>query len=143
MDIAQKKASKKRKIIVIIACLVVVALAIGGYMLNSFLTYKKNVAAIQIRNADLSAVKDGEYFGESDTGMVGAKVKVVVKDHLITEIELIEHKNGRGEPAEVLPDKMIAEQRIDVDAVSGATSSSNVIRDAVYNALTGADAGGR
>ena len=55
----------------------------------------------------------------------------------MTDIELIEHVNEKGAAAEVLPDRMLEEQRVDVDAVSGATSSSNVIRDAVYNALTG------
>jgi len=58
-----------------------------------------------------------------------------VKNHRITEIELLEHKNGRGAAAESLPDEIIREQRIDVDAVSGATSSSKVIQEAIYKAL--------
>lgn len=56
---------------------------------------------------------------------------------MITELELIEHYNDRGESANVLPQRMLDEQRIDVDGVSGATSSSKAIQEAVYNALTG------
>lgn len=39
--------------------------------------------------------------------------------------------------AETIIDKIIDEQKIDVDAVSGATNSSTVIKKAVENALKG------
>ena len=45
--------------------------------------------------------------------------------------------NGRGKPAEIVADRIIQEQRIDVDAVSGATNSSVVIKKAVENAFKG------
>ena len=53
------------------------------------------------------------------------------------EVELLEHYNGRGEAANVMPSRMLEEQRIDVDTVFGATSSCKVIQQAVYNALAG------
>lgn len=135
MDSAKKKMPGKKKAIIAVACVLVVGLAIGIYALNSLSKYKKTIEAIEVRNVDLTAIEDGEYFGDSDAGMVSAKVKVVVKDHAITEIELIEHKNGRGAEAEKLPDEVIRQQRIDVDMVSGATSSSKVILDAIHDAL--------
>ncbi len=52
-------------------------------------------------------------------------------------IDILEHKNGRGKPAEIVVDRMVEEQKIDVDAVSGATNSSIVIKKSVENALTG------
>ena len=55
----------------------------------------------------------------------------------ILELELIEHYNDRSAAANDLPNRILKEQRIDVDAVSGATSSSKVIQEAVFNALTG------
>ena len=39
---------------------------------------------------------------------------------------------------EAIPGEIVAQQRIGVDAVSGATDSSTVIQKAVENALTGA-----
>ena len=45
-------------------------------------------------------------------------------------------KLGRGKAAEVIVDKVVATQKIDVDAVSGATNSSNVIKKAIENAVT-------
>jgi uncharacterized protein with FMN-binding domain len=62
-----------------------------------------------------------------------------VQDHKITEIEILEHHHGRdsAREAEVLPSRMIEQQRTDVDIISGSTSSGKVIMEAVYNALTG------
>ena len=55
----------------------------------------------------------------------------------MANIDILEHKNGRGSPAEVVTDRIIEKQKIDVDAISGATNSSIVIKKAVENALTG------
>ena len=84
---------------------------------------------------DMAQVKDGTYEGESDGGMVKVKVSVEVKDHKITAINLIEHKNGKGKPAEAIIPEMIKKNTDNVDAVSGATGSSRTIRNAVNVAL--------
>ena len=49
----------------------------------------------------------------------------------------MEHRHERGKAAEKVIEKIIEEQKIDVDAVSGATNSSTVIKKAVENALNG------
>ena len=139
MGTGKNASSKKGKRVLIAAiCVVVVAvLAFGLWYFIVFNDYKKDVAAIRVQSIDLTTVKDGEYYGDCDVGLVGVKVRVVVKGGTIADLELVEHKNGRGESAEVLTERIIKEQRIDVDGVTGATASSNVIREAVYNALTG------
>ena len=84
---------------------------------------------------DMAQVKDGTYEGESDGGMIKVKVSVEVKNHKITAINLIEHKNGKGKPAEAIIPEMIKKNTDNVDAVSGATGSSRTIRNAVNVAL--------
>ena len=84
---------------------------------------------------DMSKVEDGTYEGNSDGGMVKVEVKVEVKDHKITSIELVKHQNGKGKPAESMIDDMVKENTYDVDCVSGATTSSKTIKNAVNNAL--------
>ena len=84
---------------------------------------------------DMAQVKDGTYEGESDGGMIKVKVSVEVKNHKITAINLIEHKNGKGKPAEAIIPEMIKKNTDNVDAVSGATGSSKTIRNAVNVAL--------
>ena len=109
----------------------------GASKLVTFLNYKRDVQRIQAQNIDLNNIPDGEYYGDCNVDFVAARVRVIIEDHRIAVLELLEHINDRGASAEVLPERMIKEQRIDVDAISGATASSKVIQEAVYNALTG------
>ena len=64
-----------------------------------------------------------------------AKVEVTVQNGKITNINILEHRHERGKTAEVIADSIVDEQKIDVDAISGATNSSTVIKKAVENAL--------
>lgn len=80
---------------------------------------------------------DGVYVGEYDVNLIYAKVEVTVENGKITGITILEHKNEPGKSAEIVIDKIIKEQKINVDAVSGATNSSTVIKKAVEKALGG------
>lgn len=60
-----------------------------------------------------------------------------VKNGKIADIDILEHKNGRGKSAESIINKIVDEQKINVDAISSATNSSIVIKKAVENALRG------
>ena len=86
-------------------------------------------------DVDLSAIPDGVYVGEYDVNFIYAKVEVTVRNGEMTDIIILEHKQERGKAAEAVISDMLAEQKIDVDAVSGATNSSTVIKKAVENAL--------
>jgi uncharacterized protein with FMN-binding domain len=57
------------------------------------------------------------------------------KDGAIAGIAILEHRKDRGRPAEKVADDIVDQQIIDVDAISGATNSSTVIKKAVENAL--------
>lgn len=113
-------------------------IVLPGLLLMSCRTmreYKEKVAAVEIEDVDLKAVTDGEYIGEYDARLVKAVVKVVVRNHRIESIELIRHDNGRGAAAEVIPERVISAQSLWVDTISGATSSSLVILEAIEQAL--------
>jgi uncharacterized protein with FMN-binding domain len=105
------------------------------FCVTSLNEYKRDVAAIAFFDFDISSVADGEYTGECDAGYIFAKVNVTVIDGVITNIDLLEHRNERGKDGEGVIDKILSEQYTDVDAVSGATNSSRVIKKAVENAL--------
>ncbi|MDE6365789.1 MAG: FMN-binding protein [Lachnospiraceae bacterium] len=117
--------------------LFLIGLIFAAVYLNSVADYKMAVKEITFGNVDISDVPDGVYVGEYDVDFVYAKVEVTVQNGVITNIDILEHKNGRGSPAEVVVDRIVEEQKIEVDAVSGATNSSAVIKKAVENALTG------
>ena len=116
--------------VVVLLAVVLVALLL---FLRAALDYKGTVEAITIQEVDLSQVADGTYTGSCDAGLVSAQVAVTVEEGAITDYHSI---LGRG--AEAIPGEIVAQQRIGVDAVSGATDSSTVIQKAVENALTGA-----
>lgn len=137
MDRKKRWSGKKKVVLYTILGAMVIALAMGLYNYRIVFNYKRDVAAIKVQNVDLNTIADGEYFGDCNVDLVRAKVRVAVQEHVITELELVEHYNDRGDAASVIPGNILAEQRIDVDAVTGATSSSRVIQEAVYNALTG------
>ena len=83
---------------------------------------------------------DGTYEGEA-TGMEPLKVSVEVKDGKIANVEITEQNETEGfaEPAlEQIPAAIVEKNSTDVDAVSGATITSNAIKEAVNKALEGA-----
>lgn len=88
--------------------------------------------------------KPGTYTGES-IGIKGPlKVEVTVTADEITDIKVLSHSETEGIGSlavEELPGKIIESQSLKVEAVSGATSSSKSVIEAVEKALkqSGAD----
>ena len=80
---------------------------------------------------------DGVYYGSYRHGLNSATVRVTISDGKVVDIELIKHTaSWKGDRAnEVIPQRIVALQSTDVDAVSGATNSSRVIMNAVQEAL--------
>jgi uncharacterized protein with FMN-binding domain len=126
---------KKKMIILSLCVVVVIGLTYGAKYLYDFNIYKSITSSLNIVNVDLSKVKDGIYVGELDAKLVAAKTKVTVENGKIMNLELLKHKNERGESAEAILSKVISEQSLDVDVVSGATNSSKVILKSIENAL--------
>lgn len=109
--------------------------------LKSVSEYKRKVQSTTFDEINISDVSDGIYIGEYDVNFIYAKLKVSVKNGKIADIDILEHKNGRGKPAEAIINKIVDEQKINVDAISSATNSSIVIKKAVENALKGENHG--
>lgn len=133
--------SKKKIILILTAIFVLVAAGYGTKALLELRAYKADIAAMEIGEINLDQVQDGTYEGSYDAGLVRVRLQVSVAGHRITGIELLEHENGKGGPAEALIPKVIEAQSLDVDIVSGATSSSKVILKSIELALEGDPAG--
>lgn len=115
--------------------LLLLLLHIGLYFMD-FIRYKNAVKDLLIEQVEIGKLEDGTYIGECDVGYIYARVKVAVEDGQITGIEILEHKQERGKRAEKVTEQIVEQQTLQVDAVSGATNSSLVIRKAVENAVT-------
>jgi len=99
------------------------------------------VSRLVFEEIDMSKVADGAYTGTASTGLVNVEAQVTVADNKIVRIELLKHDNGMGSKAEVIIDKMVETNTYEVDAISGATTSSQAIKSAVCGALLKGAAG--
>lgn len=112
---------------------------IGVY--SGIKTIQSNLERLQdleIANVDLSKVVDGTYTGSYKVFPIIAEVKVTVKNHQLTAVELLKHQSGQGAPADKILDQIVEAQTLKVDVISGATYSSKIILKAVENSLNNA-----
>lgn len=88
---------------------------------------------------DLSKCADGTYYGSARGYAGNIKVKVVIKDHKMISIDVVEVEADDApyvaKAKKGVISAMLRTQSISVDAVSGATYSSNGIIKAVENAI--------
>ena len=129
------RVCKKKTVLIIIMILLLVGFVLGILYLKSVADYRKAVRETTFEDINISDIPDGVYVGEYDVDFIYAKVEVAVQNGEITNINILEHRHERGKAAEVITDSIVDEQKIDVDAISGATNSSTVIKKAVENAL--------
>lgn len=125
-----------KKVIAIIL-IIVFLIVIGGVIGFNVMSKKSEneLANVVITDVDLSKIPDGKYEGSSSIFPVSVKLEVSVKNHKITDIKIIKHDNARGAKAEILTQKVIMAQSLNVDVISGATTSSKAILKAIEIAL--------
>ena len=129
------RISKKKTVLFVIMFLFLVGFVLRILYLKSVADYRQAVRETTFEDINISDIPDGVYVGEYDVNFIYAKVEVTVQNGEITNINILEHRHERGKAAEVIADSIVDEQKIDVDAISGATNSSTVIKKAVENAL--------
>ena len=82
---------------------------------------------------------DGEYEGEGNGINGKIKVKVIIKDGKIDNVEILEHAETEGLGGVALPQyaaQTVEKQSLDIDVVSGVTVSMNGYKEAVNDALS-------
>ncbi len=128
---------KSIKVIIIVIAIIILIVIIGGIIISGMVRNLENfIADVDIKPVELSQVDDGTFKGKTNAGIIQVVLEVDVKDHEIRDIRILKHRNGQGADAEKLIPAVIKEQRIDLDAITGATYSSLAIQNAIYDALT-------
>lgn len=126
------KMSRARRVLIVL----VVLLLLGVYVYRRLhRETQKLVSEIDPSPISLADVADGEYLGSSEKGPVKVQVRVIVKDQKIEKIDLLRHDRALGGKAEQIIDRIVEGNSLEVDAISGATLSSEVIKDAIRQAL--------
>jgi uncharacterized protein with FMN-binding domain len=125
-----KKTLKAAGILITVLAIVFIG---GLFMIRN--QARQAMASLSYETVDMSKTKDGIYEGQADAGLLQVKLNVTVKDQTIAKIDILEHKSGMGKKAEVITEAMVSANTYRVDAVSGATLSSEAIKSAVSKAL--------
>ena len=115
--------------------------AVSGATLTSkgiMMAVNDALSEAQINNyVDQKKYKDGSYTGIGHGKNSDLKVSVTINNDKISSVEILSGNEPNGEEAfNVIPKKIIAYQSIHVDAVSGATLTSEGIMMAVDDALS-------
>lgn len=139
-ELKTKREGKSKMSGWIIALIIIAVLGAGGAIGRSYLSKEQNEAKnLPLDAVDFSKLNDGTYIGEYEGGMYkwrANKVQVTVTSGKVTEIKILEHKEKR--PPEFtgkLYDRVIKEQSLQVDTISGATLTSKAYLKVVENAL--------
>lgn len=122
-------------IVIVIAVIVLVGILSFKKQYDQLLVDVDREYAL-IRDLDLNKVEDGEYSYRFGKIPVYAEVNVIVEDHQIMSISMVEQSSGPGYEALDIIDRILIQQQADVETVTGATTSSKVIMIAVKKALT-------
>lgn len=120
------------RIIVVIVVIVFIGIFIAYKWIDNNLN---QLLTEEIETVNLSQIDDGTYPGKASTFPIEVEVLVEVSDHKITNIDLVKHVNGQGNDAIKIIDRVIDQNSIDVDVISGASYSSHVILNAISDAL--------
>jgi len=122
----------RNSLIIVVSSVILALVFTTTYRLGK---YKEMVNALTVKEPALNNIADGEYEGEFDLSLVYAKVKVTMNKGKIENIAILKHDNGRGKKAERIIEDVISQQKLGVNAITGATVSSKAILKAVENAL--------
>ena len=94
-------------------------------------------------NQALQNAEDGSYEGTGKGHGGDVKVTVEIKDHVIAAVQVTDHQETQGiadKPLEAIPQRIVDEQSLAVDTISGATETSMAILGGAEEALKAAGA---
>jgi uncharacterized protein with FMN-binding domain len=106
------------------------------FLLTILLFKNCGSAAVIGKSVESDRLVDGVYRGSYKHGLNEAEVEITIQNQKIMKVEILKHDAWKGKKAEpVIPNRIVEKQSTKVEAVSGATNSSNVIMNAVQNAI--------
>jgi uncharacterized protein with FMN-binding domain len=148
----QSKTKKKHKGLIVVLSLLGVMILSVAVAIMADAPSRQELATLQIGEVDFGNLKDGVYTGE----FVGTKghlrdvtVEATVADGALTAIRIVKGAvDAQGKPTQLsdsltiqdLFQRVIDSQSLQVDAISGATLSSNAHLKALENAVDQAKA---
>lgn len=127
-----------KKVLIIVASVLGI-LIIGGIIFFKITIKKMNEEIdrefANIPQIDVASIPDGVYSAQWGRFVVKADLDVVVSGGRIEKINMKKMESGKGYEGLETIDRIISGQKVNVDAVTGATYSSKVIMITTAKAL--------
>ncbi len=94
------------------------------------------VRQMAIKDVDIHLIRDGTYIGAFSYGGFKYQVKTIVNDHQIKDVVVLHNRDtNHAKRAEGVIPEILRNQTPNVDAISGATTTSKALMKAVENSL--------
>ena len=123
---------KGRKALLIVG---IVLAALVGLMAGVTFSGMGYVRRMTVNPVDLSAVADGVYPGSFKRGRFSYSVEVRVKEHWIEAVRSTGSAQAMNAVVEQVLSRILREQSVRIDTVSGASLTTKAVSKAVENAL--------
>lgn len=122
---------------IFLGIIVIAAGVLYIFVMRPAFEVQAEVRQMAIEKVTLAAVPDGTYTGEFIYSSVITKVAITVKDHKIESIDILERGEGEhpDKAAAGIVKRVMEKQTLDVEVVTGATTSSKALLKAMENAL--------
>lgn len=131
-EVSFTKWNTYSKVLAVIALLLMMG---GGWLIARRKSQFTEASKLPFYNVQLSELSDGQYFGKSYTSFLHLQLKVIIENHAIKDIEVIESEGIDSETAKPILQDMIAQNKVVVKAIKGAELGSLVYISCVDGAL--------
>ncbi len=92
---------------------------------------------LAINDVSIASIPDGSYTGSYAYGGFAYSVRCIVSEGRLDKVKVLQNRNTKhAKDAELVIRRVVEKQKVDVDAVSGATATSKALLKAVEKALT-------
>ena len=134
------KGKRKMNALVITTIILAILAGAGGIGWSFLSKEHKEARSLPLDAVDFCKLKDGNFYGMYEGGMYKWRrneCEVMVKNGKVTDIQLTSSKDPGTENTdyEMLYDRVIQAQSLQVDTISGATLTSKAYLQCVENAL--------
>lgn len=121
-----------KTVLIITAAAVLIGLL---FITVNFISLNK-IRNMTINEPDLKVLENGKYIGQAEVAGFSYVVEVIMTDNRIDRIKVLKNSNNAyARWAEGVIHKIIREQSLQVDAITGATTTSKALMKAVSNSL--------
>ena len=119
----------------VLMLIALIVLMTSGYYVSRKKIRIKEAASLPFYEIDMSQIADGEYEGKTYTSFLHLQLKVIVENHKLKDIQVIENKGYDADTALPILKNMIEENSVIVPAIKGSEIGSLVYISCVSTAL--------